>query len=53
MGIPFDPRLALAADRGRPFVLEHPETLVGKAFLELASTLQQFLSAGIAHGEMA
>ena len=42
-GIPFDPRLASAADRGRPFVLEHADTLAGQAFLALATTLQQFL----------
>jgi ATP-binding protein involved in chromosome partitioning len=51
LGIPFDPRLALATDRGYPFVLEHPETPVGRAFVELASTLHQFLSASHANGE--
>lgn len=42
-GIPFDPRMALAADRGRPFVLDHAETPAGRAFFSLASTIQQFL----------
>jgi ATP-binding protein involved in chromosome partitioning len=42
-GIAFDPRLASAADRGRPFVLEHAETLAGQTFLGLADMLQQFL----------
>jgi ATP-binding protein involved in chromosome partitioning len=42
-GIPFDPRLASAADCGRPFVLDHAETPAGQAFLALATALQQFL----------
>ena len=42
-GIPFDPRMASAADRGCPFVLEHADTLAGRAFLALAATLQQLL----------
>ena len=44
-GIPFDPRLAAAADHGTPFVLAHPETLAGQAFLTLAEVLQQFTAA--------
>jgi ATP-binding protein involved in chromosome partitioning len=43
-GIPFDPRLALAADQGHPFVLERSETLAGQTFLGLADMLQQFLT---------
>jgi ATP-binding protein involved in chromosome partitioning len=42
-GIPFDPRLAAAADRGQPFVLDHPESLAGQAFVELAAILRQRL----------
>jgi ATP-binding protein involved in chromosome partitioning len=37
--VPFDPRLATAADRGRPFVLEHRETPAGRALDALAGTL--------------
>jgi ATP-binding protein involved in chromosome partitioning len=44
-GIPFDPQLALALDQGRPFVLDHPETLAARAFGTLADTLRQFLAA--------
>jgi ATP-binding protein involved in chromosome partitioning len=44
IGIPFDPRLAAAADRGRPFVLDYTETLAGQAFRELAATLNKFLA---------
>jgi ATP-binding protein involved in chromosome partitioning len=46
MAIPFDPRLASAADQGRPFVLEHAETLAGRAFRELAATVERFLTTG-------
>ena len=44
-GIPFDPRLAAAADHGTPFVLAHSETLAGQAILTLAEALQQFTAA--------
>lgn len=52
-GIPFDPQLALALDRGRPFVLDHPETLAAQAFGALAVTLQQFLAASRPLGDTA
>jgi ATP-binding protein involved in chromosome partitioning len=37
--VPFDPRLAAAADRGRPFVLEHPGSPTGQALREIATGL--------------
>ena len=37
--VPFDPRLAAAADRGRPFVLEHGDTPTGRALTGLAHAL--------------
>jgi ATP-binding protein involved in chromosome partitioning len=37
--VPFDPRLAAAADRGRPFVLEHGESLAGRALRAVAGRL--------------
>ncbi len=43
-GIPFDPQLAQSADQGRPFVLDHAETLAGQAFVQLAATVQTFLN---------
>jgi ATP-binding protein involved in chromosome partitioning len=52
-GIPFDPQLALAADRGRPFVLEYPETLASRAFLELATLVRRFLEDRYPSGEAA
>lgn len=53
LGIPFDPLLAAAADQGQPFVLEHAETPAGRAFLDLATLLQHYLTARAAWGENA
>ena len=37
--VPFDPRLAAAADRGRPFVLEHGDSPTGRALTGIAASL--------------
>ena len=37
--IPFDPRLAAAADRGRPFVLDYGESPTGRALRDVAAGL--------------
>jgi ATP-binding protein involved in chromosome partitioning len=37
--VPFDPRLAAAADRGRPFVLDHGESPTGRALDGIAGAL--------------
>ena len=37
--VPFDPRLAAAADRGRPFVLDHGDSPAGRALRALAGRL--------------
>jgi ATP-binding protein involved in chromosome partitioning len=37
--VPFDPRLAAAADRGRPFVLDHADTPAGRALAGVAGAL--------------
>jgi ATP-binding protein involved in chromosome partitioning len=37
--VPFDPRLAAAADRGRPFVLDHGDTPTGRALAGIAGAL--------------
>jgi ATP-binding protein involved in chromosome partitioning len=37
--VPFDPRLAAAADRGRPFVLDHGDTPAGRALAGVADAL--------------
>ena len=39
--VPFDPRLASAADRGRPFVLDHGATPAGRALAGIAGALAQ------------
>ena len=44
--VPFDPRLAVAADRGRPFVLDHGETPAGQAILAVAARLADGLASG-------
>ncbi|MBI3456344.1 MAG: P-loop NTPase [Candidatus Rokubacteria bacterium] len=41
--VPFDPRLATAADRGQPFVLDHGESLAGHALREIAARLADAL----------
>jgi ATP-binding protein involved in chromosome partitioning len=53
MGIPFDPRLASAADHGQPFVLDHPETLAGQALQEIAAAVEAFLVGRAAAGDPA
>jgi ATP-binding protein involved in chromosome partitioning len=37
--VPFDPRLAAAADSGRPFVLDHGDTPAGRALAGVAAAL--------------
>jgi ATP-binding protein involved in chromosome partitioning len=44
--IPFDPRLALGADRGRPFVLDYGESLAGRALREVAVRLSASVFTG-------
>jgi ATP-binding protein involved in chromosome partitioning len=41
--VPFDARLAQATDGGRPFILEHRDTIAGRAILALAQKLQEEL----------
>jgi ATP-binding protein involved in chromosome partitioning len=38
--VPFDPRLAAAGDRGVPFVVEHPDSLAGRALAEIAERVR-------------
>jgi ATP-binding protein involved in chromosome partitioning len=37
--VPFDPNLARTTDAGRPFVLEHADSVTGKAILEIAGRI--------------
>ena len=41
--VPFDPRLAVAADRGRPFVLDHGQSPAGRALDEVAGRILALL----------
>ena len=41
--VPFDPRLASGADRGRPFVRDHGESPAGRALREVAGRLADVL----------
>lgn len=41
--IPFDPRLAAAADAGVPFIVEHGDTPAGRAFGEIADRIRAAL----------
>lgn len=43
--IPFDSGLARTTDGGRPFVLEHSETLVGQAILKLTKMIEESLES--------
>jgi ATP-binding protein involved in chromosome partitioning len=43
--VPFDPRLAAAADRGRPFVAEYADTPAGRALSAIAARLHADLQA--------
>ncbi len=45
--IPFDPRMAVASDRGSPFVAEHPESPAGQAFLQIANRIKAALGLGV------
>jgi len=42
--VPFDPRLAVAADAGVPFVTEHADTPAGRALSEIAGHLRAALA---------
>jgi hypothetical protein len=42
--VPFEPRLAAAADRGRPFVLAHGATPAGRALAGIAAALAESLT---------
>ncbi|GIX48102.1 MAG: hypothetical protein KatS3mg131_2313 [Candidatus Tectimicrobiota bacterium] len=41
--VPFDPRLAAAADRGEPFLLAHGDTPTARALVAIGERVQAFL----------
>ena len=43
--VPFDPLLARTTDGGRPFVLEHGDTLTGQAILALAQQIEEIVNS--------
>jgi len=45
--IPFDPRMAVAGDRGVPFVVEYPDSPTARALLQIASQLKVALSLSV------
>lgn len=50
-GIPVDPLVAEGGDAGRPVVLEHPESGVTKAYLDIAGALLERLERGGGYAE--
>lgn len=42
-GIPFDPRISIASDKGVPFVLEYSDSPAGRAFIEIGGKIKGFL----------
>ncbi|MFQ5899402.1 MAG: P-loop NTPase [Candidatus Methylomirabilia bacterium] len=45
--IPFDPRMALASDRGVPFVVEHPDSPAARALGEARDRIKAALALGV------
>ncbi len=45
--IPFDPRMAVASDRGVPFVVEYPDSPTAGALLQIASQLEAALNRSV------
>ena len=43
--VPFDPRLALGADRGEPFLVSYSNSPAGNAITEIAAHVQHYLEA--------
>ena len=39
--VPFDPRLSLETDGGRPFILEHADSAAGRVIVKIAETLKE------------
>jgi ATP-binding protein involved in chromosome partitioning len=46
--IPVDPRVAQCGDQGEPIVSKYPDTPVGKAYLQLATTVMQAMDRAAA-----
>ena len=44
-GIPIDPKIGVASDKGSPFVIENPDSPATKAFLEIVEKVEDYLRA--------
>jgi ATP-binding protein involved in chromosome partitioning len=44
-GIPIDPKIGVASDKGSPFVIENPDSPATKAFLEIVEKVEDYLKA--------
>src|SRR3990172_1781492 len=42
-GVPIDPKIGVAADKGSPFVIESPDSPATKAFLEIVEKVEAYL----------
>jgi ATP-binding protein involved in chromosome partitioning len=42
--MPLDPRICEDSDRGRPFIVEQPESVAAKAFMSLVAEVEEFVS---------
>jgi len=42
-GIPIDPKIGVASDKGSPFVIENPDSPATKAFLEIVGKVENYL----------
>jgi len=45
--IPFDPRVAVAGDRGMPFVLEHPDSPAAQALVQIAAGIRSAFGSAV------
>jgi ATP-binding protein involved in chromosome partitioning len=43
--IPIDPTVSASSDKGKPFVLENPDSPASKAFAEIVSKVEEYLKA--------
>jgi ATP-binding protein involved in chromosome partitioning len=43
--IPIDPKVSASSDKGKPFVLDHPDSPASKAFSEIVAKVEEYLKA--------
>jgi len=41
--IPIDQEICEDSDRGKPFILEHPDSAASKSFMEIVRKIEDFL----------